>query len=432
MMAQMKKMIGGAANSQRTALWLSFAGGVFALTLVAAAAAGPAYAGGAKLTANAVVSNSGAILAPSWETFAAGSKKHAKPINLDQGAATGLNAPAGVAISPDGHVAVADNLANAVLIFSGTADGNTAPEAVIAGPDTGLDTPSGLAYEADGDLVVANSLGAVCATTPPASCTTASADLCSLGSITVYLPGANGDAVPDSTIKGCSTALFEPVGIAVDRPDVTLFFFGSPFEVFPSNRYWVTNLAVGYITAYLPGFTGDGDVGPAGGFFATTTDGLLLASIGGASVDLSAADYLALGVAASPAAPDVYITDDTLGYKGEGRIKEFSTLGLELCFEADGDTCILSYAPFDIGFFDTSIEGKKTKLNFPQGIAALNTGGGDAIFVVNTDTNTLEEFSPGASGNVKPLIKISGARTKMHEPVGLAVPQPAATFTDGG
>jgi hypothetical protein len=440
MMAQrrMKKTNDGAANSRRMPQWLSFASGIFALTLVAVAVAGPAYAG-PTLTSNAVVSNSGAILSPSWETFAAGSKKHAKPINLDQGAATGLNAPAGVAITADGHVWVADNLANAVLEFSGTANGNTAPEAVIAGPDTGLNTPSGLVIDADGNLVVTNSLGA---TLDPVS-----GALCSLGSITVYSPGSSGDAVPLLTIQGCSTALFEPVGIVADATTVHIFALvgfdpitGAPIYAdvadFPANnRYWVTNLAVGYITVYLPDFTGGGDAPPAGGFFATTTDGLLLASIGGASVDLSVPDYIALG-AAIGLSPEVYISDDTLGYKGKGRIKEFSTLDVGGPFVTclahldpldPTSLCTEFYTPFEIGVFSTSIEGKKTKLNFPQGIAALNTGAGDAIFVVNTDTNTLEEFSPGASGNVKPMIKMSGARTGMHEPVGLAVPGAVAT-----
>ena len=60
------------------------------------------------------------------------------------------------------------------------------------GASTGLNGPTGIALDAAGNLYVANTLG---------------------NSITVYAPGASGDAAPVATISGGHTGLNGPIGI---------------------------------------------------------------------------------------------------------------------------------------------------------------------------------------------------------------------------
>ena len=65
-----------------------------------------------------------------------------------------------------------------------------------------------------------------------------------------------------------------------------------------------------------------------------------------------------------------------------------------------------------------TIAGAKTELNAPIGIALAENGD---LWVANSGTNTLAEFAAGAHGNVAPIRMIAGSRTLLADVVGIAV-----------
>jgi sugar lactone lactonase YvrE len=153
--------------------------------------------------------------------YAAGASGDAAPITNLAGAATGLNAPFGVARDGQGLVWVSNSSsAGSLTAYAATATGNTAPAATISGPDTGLHAPAGLAFGPDGGAVVANTFST---------------------SITEYAPGARGDASPVATIAGADTGLDNPNGVAFDA----------------TGDLFVTNAGNSSVTEYAPGASGD-------------------------------------------------------------------------------------------------------------------------------------------------------------------------------
>ncbi|MHB8381631.1 MAG: hypothetical protein ACYDC3_04730, partial [Candidatus Binataceae bacterium] len=335
--------LGRLARACRSRLggWLPLAGVLIVVAMFALSYGARVWAGGATLPTQVSVANSGAILGGSEETFAAGSKPHSKPLFYNAGLAGGA---AGIAINPFTlHLFVALNTGNAVLGFSPTATGKVAPEQPIIGPATGLDTPSGVAFDADagpvsidstGEIYVANTLPLICKTTPAASCTGASPDLCAIGSVEIFASDAVSNATPLVTIKGCGTALFGPVGIYAEESTVNLCVASATCPPtapsapdptgagalcacnkannllipIPTRRIWVVNRFAGFVSIYTPefdealGIPGDAQP-PVGGFFYTTLDGLAPASAGGKSTDVTEPNYLAVSSVSNSGVP---------------------------------------------------------------------------------------------------------------------------------
>jgi hypothetical protein len=91
---------------------------------------------------------------------------------------------------------VANAVANSVLVFPLSANGNVAPATTIIGAGTGLSDPRRIAFDANGNIYVTNGGAA--------------------NSVTVYAANANGNATPTATIFGAGTGLSSPNGIALD------------------------------------------------------------------------------------------------------------------------------------------------------------------------------------------------------------------------
>jgi hypothetical protein len=386
------------------------------------------------------IANGGAFNAGSLETFVGGQKKNTHPVYRNVGPNTLLQnfpgspflatGPAGLTLSPDSdHVTVVGSLVNAVLTFSPTSNGDTAPETVLAGPDTLLGTPNGDAYGLSpfffdanrsqglavsgfNELYVTNIASVLPLPSPiPSSLPTPVV----AASITEYPEGANGDYIPDEVIGGdpAVTVLYEPIGIYVDTTSIELCLgeaatatdlcnAPAESETFSTRRVWVVQPAIGLVAIYVPEAACDisyafylgggfpeplwchGTSGnpalqdnviqqpPLGGTFFTTEDGLPPPALGGSSTDPTDANFLAVQQYSS--LPEVYITDLAGGFKGHGRIKFFYTVPYDQCLltATDGD-CTVAIRGGLFGIPDGTIEGKKALLGKPMGIAAMPT-----------------------------------------------------------
>jgi hypothetical protein len=217
------------------------------------------------------------------------------------GDATGLNGPLAVAVDSGDNIYVTTDGSSVdnqqkVLVYEKGASGNVAPIATIAGSNTGLFGPGGIAVDKARRIYVANRghLGA------------------GPNSITVYAPGANGNASPIATITGPNTKLGDPMGIAVDAD-------GTIFVANWENR----------VTTYAPG--ANGDVPP-------------IAVIQGSHTGLFGPTSIALGFGHS-----LYVTN---GFPTEKISVTVYPAG------ADGDVAPLA-----------TLTGSATGLGFPFGIA---------------------------------------------------------------
>jgi len=131
--------------------------------------------------------------------FQNGATGNVPPIGAIGGSNSGLQAPQAIAIDIRGRLYVTSAFNSTILVFGAGASGNVRPTDTIVGGNTGLDAPMGVALDPGGRIYVAN-YG------------TGSAS----PSVTVYDAGATGNATPIATIKGASTLLDQPIGIALD------------------------------------------------------------------------------------------------------------------------------------------------------------------------------------------------------------------------
>jgi sugar lactone lactonase YvrE len=149
----------------------------------------------------------------SVSVYAAGSNAEGAPIATISGSNTDLNTPQGVAVDSSGAIYVADTGAVSVFVYSPLAGKtgllNEAPVATISGGNTGLGLPEGITLDSagyiyvadDGDGAAKDGSQSVFVYPPLAS-----------------LPSQPGypDVTPTATINGSNTDLSWPEGIAMD------------------------------------------------------------------------------------------------------------------------------------------------------------------------------------------------------------------------
>jgi hypothetical protein len=178
-------------------------------------------------------------------------------------------------------------------------------------------------------------------------------------SLTGYPLGANGDVAPSIEIRGSSTGLEKPSGIAADQ----------------SGALAVANGKANSIAIYPPG--SDANAPPS-------------AVISGPNTGLSSPWGVALDCRGF-----IYVANNT-------------------------NNSITVYAPGSDGDVTpiTTIAGENTKLDSPTGLAldsALN------IYVANSGNNSVTIYSAGSSGNMPPIITIEGTATGLNKPLGIAL-----------
>ncbi len=112
-----------------------------------------------------------------------------------------------------------------VVVFSADAQGNTAPLKTIQGRHSQMDVPTGIAVDDAGRVYVDNIED---------------------GSVTIYGPRAAGKkALPIQTIGGSNTGLWDPIGVAVDRQE----------NIYILNK--TSSSQQGYVTVYAAGSNGN-------------------------------------------------------------------------------------------------------------------------------------------------------------------------------
>lgn len=120
------------------------------------------------------------------------------------------------------EIVVPNALADAILVFRGSADGDEAPIRVIQGPCTKLVTPHAVSLDlAHGEILVASLTGK---------------------RINVFRWDANGNAAPVRMITGPQTELGHLVGIAVD-PVQNLMAVANSEDILVFNRTDTGNVA---------------------------------------------------------------------------------------------------------------------------------------------------------------------------------------------
>jgi 6-phosphogluconolactonase (cycloisomerase 2 family) len=165
-----------------------------------------------------------------------------QPLRRIQGDNTGLDAPHGIAVDEKNRLLFVNTWGHhsnfriagtgkyyppSIKVYSLDASGDAKPLRVITGGKTQLNWPAAMKFNPDnGDLYVANDIGA---------------------SILVFANASNaqGDVAPVRVIKGPSTRLRNPTGVALDRKN---------------QEVWVSNL--GNSTATVYPLMANGDVSP--------------------------------------------------------------------------------------------------------------------------------------------------------------------------
>jgi hypothetical protein len=444
---------------------LSLVAAMFVIAALVAGTAGTSYAKSKskkkvntpladRLEDTVVVSNYGAVFSGSIVTFLEGAGHNAAPKFWIRGTSTNLSSSSGAAgdavSSVDAHIAVTVPIdffdltgcgpfgqpaahpfygSGLAEIFPPTATGNSAPENIICSPNfafgapntTGIFYPQGVAFESPYDgfnpghdiVAVANQFPVVVGPDPGVGACAGGGT--SLGTITEYdrstfTPGLNNvppinnnpvDAlnpfslVPytqNATIGGCLSLLAGPAGLTFDQSGYLFVVNNAGFDAAALGA------APRYVTVYAPPLGGDEFPTSLIGLFGPTA-GTLLQPV--------AATVASGPIGLSGFPEDIIFVTDT----ADNSIKIFDP-----------------FANFDAGnfFFDGEllgvIKGGKTKLKSPEGIAL--DAEGDALYVVNSDANSLEMFTdfPTSGGNIPPTLIISGPHSKMNLPVGVALP----------
>jgi Fibronectin type III domain len=261
-----------------------------------------------------------------------------------------------------------------------------------------LAVPIGLA------LVAAASISSATASTPtvisPGSIWLTSG---SVSSVRQYLPGADGDVAPTSTLVGSSTGLALPDGAALTA----------------AHGLWIANAnGTSGLTSYAAGATGD--AAP-------------VATIHGSNTGLNGTCGVALtstGAVWTMTASETEAEEFAPGANGNVAPIRTITLASTTCaigvspddrfWATDpGSDSVDEYPATGSGALSpTMIGGSNTGLDNPEGLAFAPSG---ALWVASLSNHSIEEFAPGATGNVLPIRTIEGPETGLGAVVSIGL-----------
>jgi hypothetical protein len=293
------------------------------------------------------------------------------------------------------YVENATQTADEILVFAAGASGNVKPLYSIKGAKTDLDDSRGITVDSTGKLYVTNGGNE---------------------SVTVFAPGAKGDAKPRQTIYGPATMLERPAGIAVD----------SAGNIYVANSY-SQRLNEYRITVYAP--NADGNAAP-------------IRVISGGATNLNTPDGIALDGQGDLGVANVRSSALTIyGAGATGDVKPIATIHgprtklstpEAVAFDSTGQIYALdsgAVIEFKPGARRDqkparTIMGNKTGLEYASDFA-LDAESNVFVTVDGIDSGSsvigVNVYSQGAHGNVPPARRISGAKTELMAPTGIAV-----------
>jgi sugar lactone lactonase YvrE len=405
-------------------------GNVAPTATISGAATGLVYPLGIALDSfgNIYVSNSeggfyGAVMITfdaSVTVYTAGTDGNVAPIRTISGPSTGLGSSAGVVLDSSGNVYTAgflDGVGDTVNSYAAGSNGNVSPLTSIIGRDTGLDGPGGIALDSAGSLYVSNNGGG-----PTGG-----------GSITIYPPGSSGDAGPTTTITSSFTELPSASCIAVDSVgNIYVANYWGSIDIYAAGSY-ATGSPIATITGddtglYFPlGIALDS----AGNIFVLNDDNAVTVYPANSSGDATPKATVSIdrngksvptGIAVD-AHGNLYVTSRAgVKCKDNGLFcKKISSANVAV------------YRAGSHGHANASavISGPNTQLESPSAIAVDHSGN---IYVtdegpakcsdgccLNSGPGSVSVYAPGSGGDAAPIATIEGKKTGLWFPYGIAL-----------
>ena len=316
------------------------------------------------------------------------------------------------------EVFVTDKLSNSVTAYSAGSNGDAAPASTIAGASTGLAAPTGIALDTSGNIYVAN----------------AESGSETVGKITIYSAGSNGNVTPSAIISGSNTGLGGPVGIAVD----------SLGKIYVANMLASGSVVGGSVTVYAPG--SNGDISPIASINGDNTaldhpQGIALDSHGNIYVsNFSGSDAVDNNIVVFPAGSNGNVTPSEIISGPHTGMDDVFGLALDSAndiYVANGSTSNIVV---------THVQGRNADVaplatipvTIPVDVATRCVG--DAldsignIYVVSQfggGFDSITMYPAGSNSSSKASVTIIGNHTLLDTPTGIAVrpivPSPTPT-----
>jgi DNA-binding beta-propeller fold protein YncE len=373
--------------------------------------------------------------------YPVGSTGNTAPSATISGFGTGLAGPHGIALDSGGKIYVSNDGNNSVTVYAAGSSGNAAPSATISGVNTGLLNPIGISVES-GNIYVVND-----AVLGPGN----------ESNVTVYPEGSNGNVAPSATISGSGTALDEAESIALDSAGkiyvtnegsynggsdtVTIYPAGSSGNATPNaiiNRQFALSLtglaqpagiAVDSTGIYVTNVNNSVTVYAAG----SSGNAAPTATISGSITGLSNPTGIALH------GGNIYVANqgtDTVTVYPEGstgNIAPSSTLNTVggatgVAVDSGGNIYVFGFSSNQLFIYPPGSSGNATPsgvLDTSIGIGSIALDSANNIYVASR-FDVLPPFSvivypAGSTGSATPSATITGSKTGLQFPTGIAV-----------
>lgn len=295
---------------------------------------------------------------------------------------------------------------DAITVYPIGAKNNAIPIQYITGSKTGLFRPSGVAADDNGYIYVSNRYGIYTGE----------------GTVTIYSPGSTGNVKPYKTIGPfyCCSALEFPGGIALDpvNGDIYVSNEGSggycinTVVFFKATGKRLGNLLVGSCPAGLV-------LDPSGNIYIPIANayGSYYGYCDRSQHICGAIQIYASGSKGSHQKPTGVIAGPKTGLYYPNQLALDSNLNIYAANSGNNSVTVYSAGSTGDAAPVQRISGSKTQLDGPSGIALDESG---SMYVSNQD-NSITVYQAGANGNVLPIGRIKGANTHLHYPQGIAI-----------